>query len=774
MKKLGVFFLYLFCTGSIIAQETEIFHRISIKSDPSDRAAIISKYYLDHYQSNKTEIIVELPESEIAQMRDDGLEVKVLIEDMAQWYAERLKQKGGAESRANQCIGQAESDPQNFHLGSMGGYLTYEEILQELDEMGAAYPSIFKARSGISNFTTHQGRPIYYVKISDNADTDEIEPRVLYSAHIHAREAITSMQLLYYMWYMLEQYALNPEIKYLIDNSEMYFVPVLNPDGFKRNQTNNPNGGGMHRKNMRNVGSTNPGVDLNRNFDIYWNTTGVSANTNNDTYPGPSAASEPETQAYKWLADHCDFSASLTHHAYANQLLFPFGYDYVPTPDSAFFQDFTAEMVSVNGFENTQSVNLYPASGDTDDWLYTATADKPKVYAMTPESGGNGDGFWPAQNRIFPMCRNNLKMNLDLVRFATKTAVVKEKSSLFLAQQQSHIAFDFKRFGLINATYTLSLEPISSAIASVGAPKVYSNTTQLQVYSDSIALNIAGGTLEGTPIEFVLKLDNGDFIFRDTIQKIYGIGNEIFFDDASQLSAYSQTGGTWSTTGSTYVSAPTSITDSPSGNYANGLTKRIFISNPIALHGSAAILGSGLHFWAKWNIEKGYDYVQVEASDDNGQSWTPLCGKYTKPGTVNQDEGKPLYDGVQDSWVKEEIDLSAYLGSDIQIRFSLITDGGVRRDGFYFDDLKITYMYSSLSVEQSIAQKLRLYPNPAGDQVYIEGLETGSDFRLINSLGQIIYSGLSQGDKTGIQIQGLEPGYYILTSNAGNIAFIKK
>src|SRR5690606_3328415 len=152
--------------------------------------------------------------------------------------------------------------------------------------------------------------------------------------------------------------------------------------------------------------------------------------TNNDTYPGPSAASEPETQAYKWLADHCDFSASLTHHAYANQLLFPFGYDYVPTPDSAFFQDFTAEMVSVNGFENTQSVNLYPASGDTDDWLYTATADKPKVYAMTPESGGNGDGFWPAQNRIFPMCRNNLKMNLDLVRFATKTAVVKEKSSL--------------------------------------------------------------------------------------------------------------------------------------------------------------------------------------------------------------------------------------------------------------------------------------------------------------------------------------------------------
>ena len=62
----------------------------------------------------------------------------------------------------------------------------------------------------------------------------------------------------------------------------------------------------MHRKNKAPVGSSNPGVDLNRNYAYGWNTTGVSSNQNNDTYPGTSAFSEPETQAMKWLVETYD------------------------------------------------------------------------------------------------------------------------------------------------------------------------------------------------------------------------------------------------------------------------------------------------------------------------------------------------------------------------------------------------------------------------------------------------------------------------------------
>ena len=54
-----------------------------------------------------------------------------------------------------------------------------------------------------------------------------------------------------------------------------------------------------------------------------------------------------------------------------------------------------------------KSSGLYPASGDSDDWMYADDLlTKPKIYAMTPEIGGDNDGFWPAQSRILPICKN--------------------------------------------------------------------------------------------------------------------------------------------------------------------------------------------------------------------------------------------------------------------------------------------------------------------------------------------------------------------------------
>jgi len=112
---------------------------------------------------------------------------------------------------------------------------------------------------------------------------------------------------IYYMWYLLENYASNDEIKYLVDETEMYFVPLLNPDGYIYNQTTDPNGGGMWRKNRRPNSDGTFGVDLNRNYSHGWGTTGISWNTSDDTYPGTSAFSEPETQAMKVFCEQHDF-----------------------------------------------------------------------------------------------------------------------------------------------------------------------------------------------------------------------------------------------------------------------------------------------------------------------------------------------------------------------------------------------------------------------------------------------------------------------------------
>lgn len=770
MTRLNLILIFsLFTFTNLFSQEREIYHRILLEGSPAEISKIAQTYFIDEGYHSKEGLTTEISVSTINQMREDGVPFKILIEDMEQFYANRLADKSNSVEKALTCTSSNITDPTNFHLGSMGGYLTYEEILQELDEMAAAYPNIFKAKAQIGSYLTHQNRPIYYVKISDNPNIDENEPRVLYTAHIHAREAITGMQLIYYMWYILENYDIDPEIKYLVDNSEMYFIPVLNPDGVKRNQTNSPNGGGMHRKNLRNVGTTNPGVDLNRNFDIQWGTSGVSANTNNDTYPGPSAASEPETQAFKWFAEEKDFVASLSHHSYGNLLLFPFGYANVQTPDHAFFQNFTAEFVTVNGFENTQSVNLYPAAGDTDDWLYTTSANKPKVYAMTPESGSNSDGFWPAQNRILPMCRANLKMNTDLARFATKTAFVNlsKANNYYVTGLTDYVRFDFKRFGLQNGTFEISLVPLSPEILSVGPNKIFTNPTQLQVYEDSIQFTLDPSIQIGTELNFELRIDNGDVVFTKNVSMEYGLGNLIFYDDASDLSNYTTAGGNWSVTTSTYVSAPGSITDSPNGNYTSNLNKRIYTTNPISLTGTN-LTSASLTFWTKWNIEKGYDYVQVSACSPDINSCTPLCGKFTVLGTNYQDLNQPLYDGVQLDWVKEEISLNNFIGEDIQIFFRLKTDGNTNRDGFYFDDLRVYLGYSTLDIENNLMEDIQVYPNPTESMLYINGYDGA--YTLIDASGKIVL----QSAGNSVDISNLAPGLYVLKTGKFLTKIIKK
>ena len=102
-----------------------------------------------------------------------------------------------------------------------------------------------------------------------------------------------------------------------------------------------------------------------------------------------------------------------------------------------------------------------------------------------------------------------------------------------------------------------------------------------------------------------------------------------------------------------------------------------------------------ISFYAKWDLEVDYDFVQFQVSTDNGATWIGQCGNYTVPGTSAngsvQPENEPIYEGNQVNWVFEEINLSDYLGQQIKVRFQLKSDGGSVADGFYFDDFKIYY-----------------------------------------------------------------------------------
>jgi PKD repeat protein len=654
----------------------------------------------DHGMRKKnTFLISDFSENEIQIMADYGFSYEVQIDDVKAFYKDRLSKPNiGEELKNEECDGASggasggfdPGEPNNFNLGSMGGYLTYDEMLDELDAMHDQYPNIITPKTPISNFQTDEGRPIYHVRMSDNPSVNESgEPNVLYSAIHHAREPMSLMETIFFMWYLLENYGSDPEATFLIDHSQLFFVPCLNPDGYIYNEITDPNGGGMWRKNRRDhPNSNNYGVDLNRNYSYGWGTTGISFNTNSDVYCGTGPFSEPETQAMKWLAENYDFETAFNAHSYSPAILFPIG-----TTDEEFaehhdyIQAYSNHMCEFNGYPAYKSSGLYPASGDSDDYLYKVDigeGEKDTIFAHTPEVGSS---FWPGQGDIVPTCQDMVFANLVLAQIAQNYIVVKDSDPSSVASLSGNFNHTAQRYGRKSGNVTVSIEPLTN-IAAVGNPIVY-NLNQLETQNGSFSYSLNSSIQFGDVIKYVLKTDNGLWIKRDTITKTYGSITLQVYDDASNTNNWS---GNWYTTNATYVSPNRSFTDSPNGNYSNNSTKNFTYDFDVDLTNAISAMVS---FYAKWDIEADYDYVQFQVSTNGGNSWIGQCGNYTVPGTDDngsvQPDGEPVYEGVYSDWVLEEISLSDYLGETIKLRFRLQSDGGVREDGFYFDDFKIFY-----------------------------------------------------------------------------------
>lgn len=689
----------------------------------------------DHGMRKGNHFTTELRLDEVEMVREAGLDVEVLIQDVSEYYRKRSASGSSTpKSMASGCEGAAIEVPTGFELGSMGGFFTYEEYVAHLDNMAALYPNLITVKQAIGGFQSHEGRPIYWVRISDNPNVDENEPEVLYTAIHHAREAGTLSQLVFYMYHVLEQYALNAEVADLVNNTEMYFIPLINPDGYVYNQTIAPQGGGMWRKNRRNNNNGTYGVDLNRNYSYQWGGAGTSSDTDSDVYKGPSPMSEPELQAIEWFAAQHEFITALNYHSYADQLLFPWGYtDAFECSDHDAFTAITDEMVAHNGYLNQQSALLYPAAGDSDDWGYAVTNDRPAIYSMTAEIGGDNDGFWPAQQDIIPLSIENVHQNLTLARSAANYARAKDRSPLVL-QGSAHLAYSLKRIGWQGGDFTVSVEPVAG-IASVGNANEHSGLAIGQTVVDSIPCTLAANLQPGDAIVYVLAVDNGLYTVRDTVTKVFG-STVSLFANSGQPSQDWTGNATWDLTSSTYVTAPYSLTDSPSGNYPNSSSRVVETAQPIDLSDYEAAF---LRFSVKWAIEQGWDYAQVSASA-NGNNWVPLCGNYTVRGNEYQDDGQPVLDGFQETWVREEMDLSAFVGGSVYIQFRLESDQSVREDGIYIDDVEVLGISSVTGVDDAQhASTLMAWPNP-NDGVLNLMLDTSAQVRVYNGAGQCVYT----------------------------------
>ncbi len=784
-----IFLLFLFSITFLISQDRYSQVQIPVATSLELQRIADLGIAVDHFDGKVGDrISFFLSASELQQLDKAGISYSITIKDWQAYYAEQQKQETHRSAKISADV------PKYFRYGSMGGFLTYTEVVQQLDSMTLLFPNLITAKATIG--TSIEGREIYNVKISDNPNTDEpSEPEVLYTALHHAREPEGMMTVIYYMWWLLENYGKDPDATYLVNNRQMYFIPVVNPDGYVFNQTNSPSGGGMHRKNRRNVGTTNKGVDLNRNYGptLMWNApnNGSSTAVDNDTYRGTEAFSEPETQAiHNFMMSH-NIKTCFNYHTYSNLLIYPWGYSSTESGDSLLFRQWSFDMSAINRYAigtDLQTVG-YSTRGNSDDFMY-GDSSKPRTYAMTPEVGTSeqgigSNGFWPLLERIFPQAQENLLQNKLLAYYAGSYITIKSfTANNIKIGVKNTITVRFVNKGLAEANGILIGLSTSGGIISPSI--ITGKIPSFSEYEGNFEFAL-GNPNSSSPIKIFLK-DSSGAVINDSITFFVGIP-EVLLNDSANTTLLWSTGSGWGVV--TDIATNSKVfTDSPTGNYLPNSDNSLTLLSPIDL---SLYQYAELKFQTKWSIESTWDFGTVEVSTNGGTNWTTLKTQLSRKGSGRSGSKQPGasfgYDAFTPglTWIEQTGDLTPYVGKQIKIRFRVAADGGDQRDGLYVDDIRILgYKYTPSSVERitspytySLSQN---FPNPFNPTTAINfSLEKPSDtsLRIYDVLGKEIAVLVNQFAEAGsytinFDSKQLSSGIYFYRLTSGNYNSIKK
>lgn len=737
---------------------------------------------------NKDGFISELSAAELQLLSKNGYQYTVLIDNASEFYVKQNEtfkaHPALLKSKANACYPSPYDTPAEFTLGSMGGFLTYSELLSKLDTLSAHYPQLITQKQPVDTFNTIEGQPVYWLRISNNPNVEQNKPKVLYTALTHAREPASMQQVVFYMCYLLENYNLHPDITNLINNFELYFIPCVNPDGYSYNETTDPNGGGLWRKNRRVNGGGNFGVDLNRNFGYMWgyDNQGSSTDPSVDTYRGTAAFSEPETRLVKSFCMHHNFKAAINYHTYSNFFLYPFGYhENTPTDDSLTYIKFAEILTAENKYATGLPFSLlgYLSNGDSNDWMYGDQISKPKIMSFTAEAGSPAYGFWPPMSEIESLCKDNMRQNIYLTYLSGKFALLTDLTPKIIGSHQGYFKFNFQNVGLDSlANFVVTVVPLSNNFQSVGPAKNYNNFHHLQGQNDSVAYTLNLSIASADTIKYLLVINNGTFSKSDTIVKIFGHEAIVFNDSCSNITNWTSTG--WGVTTSDFSSAPASISDSPNGGYQSNDYNAITLQSSVDLSGA---LYAELDFNTKFDVAAGYDYVQLSISNNNGSTWSPLCGKYTNNSAIAQIKGQPSYEGTQDEWVLEQINLNDYIGDNVKFKFEIVSDWWPysKPDGFYFDDFKVKIIDSTVISSSNemlpLNFSVEVYPNPNSNFINITfncASEKPTPIKVYNATGQLVFEKESHAKTEKIDVSQWPDGVYMISVSAENKSSVYK
>ena len=315
----------------------------------------------------------------------------------------RLTEKRvGGQAVSDRLSAQAEAGPTVFRSYSQPG-----GIRDELVALSRKYPRLTEL---VTIGRSVQGQDILALKVTRDAKRlpDGLRPSVLYSSAQHAREWITPEMTRRLMRHYLEHYRTDRDVRRVVNRTELWFVPVANPDGYDHTFTE---GNRLWRKNLRDndgdgVLTGLDGVDLNRNFPYRWgyDDEGSSPSVASETYRGPEPASEPETQALDGLMRRVGFEFQVNYHSAAELLLYGVGWQVAtPSPDDLLYETLAGDDArpAVPGYDPDIAAELYTTNGETTEHAhntYGTLAFTPEMATCETASAADpDDAFDPAE-----------------------------------------------------------------------------------------------------------------------------------------------------------------------------------------------------------------------------------------------------------------------------------------------------------------------------------------------------------------------------------------
>ncbi|KAI5642821.1 zinc carboxypeptidase domain-containing protein [Phthorimaea operculella] len=309
-------------------------------------------------------------------------------------------------------------------------YHPLERIHAWLDELEDMYPGVVQT---VTIGTSFEGRPMKGVIIDFKAGERGPNPLIgMIEGGMHSREWISPATVTWVIKEFLTSE--DPDVRFMAETFVWHIFPVMNPDGYVYSFTNDrmwrKNRNPAHFTNCSSVGEPDDksnGIDLNRNFDFVWLSVGASQNPCEETYAGPSAASEREAQALQayvmQLKQQGNFIYYLAFHSYMQMVLIPYshvtGNDVLEADNYGDLYEIAARSVdkltSLYGTQyrfGTSAEILYAVSGSSFDWV-KGVAEVPIVYLIELRDTGTF-GFMLPTDQIIPNCEEVMAFLVEM------------------------------------------------------------------------------------------------------------------------------------------------------------------------------------------------------------------------------------------------------------------------------------------------------------------------------------------------------------------------